>query len=163
MHEPWRHCCVCQLMGSCNRPSSTFCPTPLAYIPLHEYSVCGGVQACMCACIYIYVHMCVCVHTCACVCEHLCGWCRYILLITPIRYFTYLELPCSLIRQAGHICCLLLIITIHGTCVLLINNFPSLCCVSPQATACVTMNQTINQCVTMNHTINQCPHKQLHV
>ena len=74
MHQPWRHCCVCQLMGSCNRPSSTFCPTPLAYIPLHEYSVCGGVQACMCACIYICAYVCVC--ACARVCAYMrmCVW-----------------------------------------------------------------------------------------
>ena len=127
----------------------------------------------MCVHIYMCVRVHGCVHTCACVCEHLCGWCRYILLITLIHYFTYLELPCSLIRQAGHICCLLLIITIHGTCVLLINN-PSLCCVSPQATACVTMNQTMCNyepyhqsmspqaaaCVTMNQTM--CNYEPYH-
>ena len=66
MHQPWRHCCICQLMGSCNRQSSTFCPTPLAYIPLHEYSVC--VCGCRCACVCVHMYMCiwVCAYMCMC-------------------------------------------------------------------------------------------------
>ena len=171
MHQPWRHCCVCQLMGSCNRPSSTFCPTPLAYIPLHEYSVCGGGAG-----VHVCMHIYICAYVCVCAYMRMCVWASvWVVQIHSTDHTDSLfHIPWAALfldktgwsymlftinnNNTWHLCpinkqlslLVLRVPTSNCMCNYEPNN-QSMCnyepyhqSMSPQATACVTMNQTIS-------------------